>query len=277
MATTFIALASASIGVYTAGAAETLLEASGSQGRTAWMLDPAAFPAFAVARLYGAYSSPVTYTIRARLSSDVTSAANATGTVVLEAVLPPASFPTAFAVEAVMDLPAVPSFLKLCHLGNAGKVQTGAFAITSTPPLLNPPLGPRNLIEPGDDIDVTSDLRRDSFTLAAGIRNIGNALARRLITPRGALTYDPSYGTDIRAYVNAGMTAQRFAQIASDVAAEVLKDFRLQAVDVDVTLGGPSSIDLALLCDLAQGPFELVFRVDQLSVALLTVNSLEAN
>lgn len=142
-----------------------------------------------------------------------------------------------------------------------------------------PPVGPDTTPDPtvrerGDDLDVRTDVSRTSFSLAAGVRNIGNALARRLITPRGGLLYDPSYGTDIRAYVNAGFTASKLAQLASEIETEVLKDARVASAAVAVQIAG-SSMTISLTVDLAQGPFELIFRSDGLSVELIAVSPVE--
>jgi phage baseplate assembly protein W len=140
-----------------------------------------------------------------------------------------------------------------------------------------PPVGPDTTPDPtvrerGDDLDVRTDVSRTSFSLAAGVRNIGNALARRLITPRGGLLYDPSYGTDIRAYMNAGFTPSKLAQLASEIEAEVLKDSRVATAVVAVQTTG-SSMTISVRVDLSQGPFELIFRSDGLTLDLLTVNS----
>jgi phage baseplate assembly protein W len=129
------------------------------------------------------------------------------------------------------------------------------------------------LAERGDDLDVRTDLARTSFSLAAGVRNIGNALARRLITPRGGLLYDPDYGTDVRAYVNAGFTASQVAKLASEIQAEVAKDPRIQGADVDLKIAG-AAMTITILAELAQGPFEMVFRSNGLTVDLLTVAAL---
>src|SRR4051812_20722035 len=42
------------------------------------------------------------------------------------------------------------------------------------------------------------------LSLATGLENVGNAMCRRLITPRGALFYDPEYGFDVRSFLNKG-------------------------------------------------------------------------
>lgn len=143
------------------------------------------------------------------------------------------------------------------------------FSLLPTPPVGSSPPDP-TLTERGDDLDVRSDLNRSSFSLADGVRNIGNAIARRLITPRGGLVYDPAYGTDVRAYLSAGMTAAQVARLASEIQAEVNKDPRVGGADVSLAIAGTTML-ITVLVDLAQGPFELVFRVTGLTVELLTV------
>ena len=128
--------------------------------------------------------------------------------------------------------------------------------------------------ERGDDINVRLDLPGRSFGLADGARNIGNALARRLTTPRGGLLYDPSYGTDVRNYLNAGFTPAQVARVKSEVAAEVMQDPRVSSVAVDVTVAGAGSMTITIEAELEEGPFEFVFVVDKLTVALLDARAL---
>lgn len=122
----------------------------------------------------------------------------------------------------------------------------------------------------GDDVDCRVDHGR-SLAIATGIRNLGNALARRLTTPRGALLSDGGYGSDIRRYLNAGLTPALLERVKSEVAAEVSKDDRVQSPDVTVTVNTQqASLTIEIVSELAPGaPFAFVFRVDQLTVAFL--------
>lgn len=126
----------------------------------------------------------------------------------------------------------------------------------------------------GQDIACITDVGA-TLSLARGIRNIGNAIARRLITPRGGLFYDPNYGLDVRAYLNAGFTASVRAQIQSDVASEVSKDPRVEGATVTVAQDlATAGMQIAILCELAEGPYEFVFGVSALTVELLKQQAL---
>jgi phage baseplate assembly protein W len=122
----------------------------------------------------------------------------------------------------------------------------------------------------GDDVDCRGDHGK-SLAIATGIRNLGNALARRLTTPRGALVSDAGYGTDIRRYLNGGLTAAQLARVKSEVAAEVSKDDRVQSPDVTVTANAQqASLTIKIVSELAPGaPFAFVFRATSLTVAFL--------
>lgn len=58
---------------------------------------------------------------------------------------------------------------------------------------------------------------------------IGQALVRRLITPRGRLDDDGNYGEDIRSYCNRGVTLADLRDIGARVQGECLKDDRVES------------------------------------------------
>jgi hypothetical protein len=126
----------------------------------------------------------------------------------------------------------------------------------------------------GGDIDCILDVGR-SLSIATGLRNIGNALARRLVTPRGGLFYDPNYGLDVRAFVNAGFTPQQLAQVQGDVAAEVAKDERVEnPVVIVVPNLAAATMVITVTCDLDEGPFAFIVNVNALTAELLDVQAL---
>jgi hypothetical protein len=121
----------------------------------------------------------------------------------------------------------------------------------------------------GVDVDVVTDASPD-FRLARGRRNLANALARRLSTPRGGLWYAPDYGLDLREYLHAGVTTRELGGLPAAVTLEVLKDPRVQAAAVDVKYSpGHQSLVVNLTITTAAGPFKLILSVDQVTVALL--------
>jgi hypothetical protein len=148
-------------------------------------------------------------------------------------------------------------------------------ALARRPPVPAPP--PILLSTPviqGGDLDVVTDLPGPYFRVASGLRNIGNALARRLTTERGGLFYAPNYGLDVRQYLNAGMTPQQLSQVQGDIAAEVGKDARIDNPTVTVVQNLPAArMDITIACELAEGPFEFVLGVTSLTVELLTAGS----
>jgi phage baseplate assembly protein W len=121
----------------------------------------------------------------------------------------------------------------------------------------------------GTDISSLPDLD-PHFVLVSGIANLGQAIARRLETPRGGLFYDPSYGTDIRDYLNASLSSNDLPRIASDVQAEALKDPRVRTASASVTFNSSSfCLSITLRCQTVAGPFTLVLSVSQVTVDLL--------
>lgn len=120
-------------------------------------------------------------------------------------------------------------------------------------------------------LDVFQNLAR-----ASGRTALGEALCRRLSTPRGGLFYDFDYGFDLRQFVSAAQPPAGF--IESQAAAECLKDERvLDAEPRDVEYvddgAGGKKLTLTLLITDAEGPFKLTVTVDALSVQLLQENT----
>lgn len=111
----------------------------------------------------------------------------------------------------------------------------------------------------GSDVSTFPDLDA-SFALRTGPHVVGEAIARRLITPRGGLFYDPQYGFDTRLLLNDAIPASRLAVIASQIEAEARKDERVSACSATVSLvAGTLAIKVALT--LATGPFSFVLTV----------------
>ena len=63
-------------------------------------------------------------------------------------------------------------------------------------------------VDLGTDISTPAALDIDpSFATVSGATCLAQALARRLVTPRGTLLDDAGYGTDLRSYLNDSRTA----------------------------------------------------------------------
>lgn len=139
--------------------------------------------------------------------------------------------------------------------------------------LSQPPIDQPQEVHSGQDIDGIVDVGK-SFAIASGLRNIGNAMARRLMTPRGGLFYDPNYGLDLRNYLSAGNTPQQLAQLQSEIVSEVSKDERIENPTVTVAINVPASkLTIAILTDTAVGPYKFIVEIGKLSVDLLRIEA----
>ncbi len=118
----------------------------------------------------------------------------------------------------------------------------------------------------GTDLSALPDL---SFSLKSGRANLVEALARRLMTPRGGLFYDLSYGFDLRAYLQEDINPQTVFELESLVAVELQKDQRVLAAEVAVSQPEHNALRLDALIQLADGPFRLILRATDVSVEVL--------
>lgn len=126
----------------------------------------------------------------------------------------------------------------------------------------------------GVDLDILTDTRA-SLSLAAGLRNIGNAIARRVTTPRGTLFYDLDYGFDVRAFLNAGFTIDQLSRLQAQISTEVEKDPRVDSADVTLSPDIENQkMTITIRLELATGPFELILGVSALTVDLLELRAL---
>jgi phage baseplate assembly protein W len=133
--------------------------------------------------------------------------------------------------------------------------------VTTTP---EPPHGYGRDLSCVSDISPTLD-EVDGFDLLA----IAQAAVRRLTTPRGSLPDDPDYGIDIRSYLNVGITAAGITQAESEIANELAKDDRLDAVSTTFTLSN-KTITLRVLATPIDSSQEFAFTitVDEFSAQL---------
>jgi hypothetical protein len=140
------------------------------------------------------------------------------------------------------------------------------------PPLLLVPSDDSVL---GRDIDVLTDLP-PNLTLVAGRRNLAQAIARRFTTPEGFLrdfTGDDEageYGYDVRALLNAALTADDIASATSLIHAQCVQDPRINDADVSVKFDlASSTLTVVMNLDTDDGPVPLVMTVDALTVSIL--------
>lgn len=104
------------------------------------------------------------------------------------------------------------------------------------------------------------------FIEVSGVDALGQALGRRLVTPRGALEGDPAYGYDLREHLN--NEDPDFVAIGAEVAAELLKDERVARARASATFDGST---LTVTADVltALGPFRLTLDVSAVSSNVL--------
>jgi phage baseplate assembly protein W len=117
--------------------------------------------------------------------------------------------------------------------------------------------------------DITSPAVMISGNLA-----VGQAIARRLQTPRGDLIDDPNYGTDLTAYLLDDVTPAQVNAIQTNVNQECLKDQRVQAASTTVTLIANVLI-VSIALQTATGPFTLVLSVSQVAENPVTILSVQ--
>lgn len=109
-----------------------------------------------------------------------------------------------------------------------------------------------------------------NFTLITGQRAVGEAVARRLIQPRGSLFYDLDYGFDLRAYLNAGLTPAELFGIGVEVEREAMKEPRVLRAYSLVQLNAVTRL-LIVKLDLttAEGPFALTLEITAVGIHTL--------
>jgi hypothetical protein len=91
--------------------------------------------------------------------------------------------------------------------------------------------------------DVTPDLAEVD---PARPMAIGEALLRRLITPRGGLLEDRNYGFDVRGYCNRGVPQDELRDLGGLIRAECMKDDRVEDLTISILQLGPNSLSIQL-------------------------------
>jgi hypothetical protein len=126
----------------------------------------------------------------------------------------------------------------------------------------------------GTDIAKLTDLA-PVHGIARGKLNLAYANARRLNTPRGAIPYFPDYGKYLPALVEKSLRQGSLAVEAGEIAAELEKDPRNQAVDVNLVFSFEArTLTIAIMTETADGPFEMVFEATSVTVEVLRVGGI---
>ena len=110
------------------------------------------------------------------------------------------------------------------------------------------------------------------FRRITGNEAIAHAVIRRLVTPRGSLSWDPHCGFDVRAYLNAPINRQILGFLQGAIKAEALADERVATADVSVSFNDlTSKLTVTLTLTAGDGPFTLVLAVSALTVSILSL------
>jgi hypothetical protein len=139
----------------------------------------------------------------------------------------------------------------------------------------NPGFGPGTLATPGppygSDLWGISDLDA-SMSEISGLPMLGQALCRRISTPRGTLVDDPNYGYDVTAELNDDLAPSDLPRIGSNVDAQFKKDERVFSSSTTVTLEPLPDGTLSIVSSVvpAGGPsFTLTLSASAVTVTLL--------
>ena len=106
---------------------------------------------------------------------------------------------------------------------------------------------------------------------SSGLRNLIEALSRRLSIAKGSLFYDPEYGEDLRLYLNQEMTADVLDTIKVAIEQQLERDERVQEARCKITFNSQAfnlKINITITPFIGK-TFTLILSVDKLSVQLL--------
>ena len=113
-----------------------------------------------------------------------------------------------------------------------------------------------------------------SLTTVTGQRAVAEAVARRLITPRGGLFYDPNYGYDVRLLLNNSMLQSDVYAVTAAIEAECEKDERVYDAQVSIkTTASLETLLISIKLQTSAGPFLLTLSVSNVTVDILTIAS----
>lgn len=106
-----------------------------------------------------------------------------------------------------------------------------------------------------------------ALSLQSGQRALGDAIIRRLTTPRGGIPDFPAYGFDVGSLIGRTLTPNAIAQLVLEqVRAE--EEVEEAALDVEQSDDG-STITLSIRVVAADGPFDLTLSIDDLGVTAI--------
>lgn len=129
----------------------------------------------------------------------------------------------------------------------------------------------------GRDISCTDSLRTGRYV--TGTRLVGEAIFRRLTTPRGTLRggeAEANYGLDLVGILGTRTSPDFIATLPDRIRNEVTKDERVDDVDVEIVETGNavvSALEITLRVQTSSAPFSLVLGVSSVTAELLGITS----
>ncbi len=127
----------------------------------------------------------------------------------------------------------------------------------------------------GKDTSCTDSIRTGRYV--SGVRLVGEACYRRLITPRGALSGgedEANYGLDLASLIGASDPKTLGAALPGRIRSELEKDERVESVDVEISTvveGPATSFTITISVVTAEGPFTLQVAASDVTVELLGI------
>lgn len=131
-------------------------------------------------------------------------------------------------------------------------------------------------VDYGRDVSCTDSIKTGRFV--QGTRLVAEAAYRRLSTPRGRLRggeEEANYGLDLSQFCGSTDPKGTAASLSGRIRSELLKDERIDSVDVDVfyTTDGPgTSFTINIEAQTGAGPFTLKILASTVTVALLGIS-----
>lgn len=121
----------------------------------------------------------------------------------------------------------------------------------------------------GSDVSTFPDLD-PGFSSMTGARVLAEAMARRFTTPRGSLVGSPTYGVDVREWLNESMTRARLTEWARALEQEAEKDERIESAEVSLSYDSAAmALRISALLEAADRTFALVLVVTAVSLTIL--------
>lgn len=121
----------------------------------------------------------------------------------------------------------------------------------------------------GSDVLVFPDLD-ETLTVVNDKRVLAEAMARRLITDKGAMAFHPNYGFNLRRYLNRPLRTPELAEIKAGVEDQCEEDERVLSAECAPEYDfATQTLRIPIEIETAEGPFTMVALVDSLNLTLL--------